>query len=158
MVATLFGRPSFDTSTLSADSNRLDPIHKPQATMADAKDSLVNIIDKCIKFMATVAELKYALNIPEEFFVEQRRLDGTFDSWLLRFEDVAKTVPFSNSVNLMVRSSPVLALYFIPSRERHCGSSMNGSFRIAAPIMVAAARSGHFIFEEVALISYPILS
>jgi hypothetical protein len=116
--------------------------------MADAKDSLVNVIDKCIKFMVTVSELKYALDIPEEVFLEQRRLDRTFDSWLLRFEDVAKTVPPSNSVNLMVRSSLVLALYFIPSQERHCGSGMDGSVRAAAPNTVAAARSGPFIFER----------
>lgn len=108
MVASLFGRPSFDTTSLSAEANRIDPIMKPHATMADAKDSLVNVIDKCIKFMANVAELKYAPSVPEEILIEQRRLDTIFEAWLLRFEDVAKTLPHTNAVNLMVRSSLIL--------------------------------------------------
>jgi hypothetical protein len=105
MVASLFGRPSFDTSALSADSNRLDPIMKPQAMIADAKDSLVNVIDKCIKFMVTVTDLKYSPNVPGQILIEQRRLGRTFDAWLLRFEEIVKTWPPTNAVNLMVRPS-----------------------------------------------------
>jgi hypothetical protein len=71
-----------------------------------------------IKFMVTVTELKYSLNVPNEILIEQRRLDRAFDTWLLRFEDVAKTLPPSNSVNLMVRSSFVLCTYSIRHDEQ----------------------------------------
>lgn len=92
MVAAIFGRPSFDLPALSAKPDQGDPIMKPQATIADAKDSLVNVIDRGMKFMVSIVDVKYSHNVPEEILVEQMRLDQTFDTWLCRFNGVTESL------------------------------------------------------------------
>ncbi|TLD27724.1 hypothetical protein E2P81_ATG11012 [Venturia nashicola] len=111
MVASIFGRPTFDLPALSAKSDQGDPLLKPQATIADANCSLIDLSDKVLKFMASIEDLKHSPNIPAEILAEQLRLHREFDTWLFRFREVTKTLPPMNSANLMLANHLTIKIF-----------------------------------------------